>query len=742
MTRPVIYAFFIMMMAAPALAQQLSTRSPGELRQLLQESKLDSNRILILHALGRTYLDQVYSNKKQHSMDTAIEIFNHAVRLSDTLQLKHLRYESMELEGQAYLTRGNSVEGKKRFFELAAIYHLKGDIGREARAWCLLALRMNHERENQPDIEAFFDKAITLYKQAHNIKGEAEVRAYLADYLFQSNMPSKAENELLLALDLLHQVRATNVSRVYYLLSVVNRYRGSYEKSLLYATECVENAERYQDLAPIDIPYGELALVYDELGRAEESCQWYRKTLNERLAQKDDRVIVFRTAGFLIRQLIKLKKSRNALALMDSLATATPPQGQFEKAIVAQNFACCFDALKQYAEAERYFLAMTASLRDAPWDQELISIGNMDAGRFYLQRGQFKKAHVYLDTALAYSRDARLLDQRALLQMLFTADSALGNYSTAIKYLQRCQFINDSIYNERKSRQIEELTIQYETQKKEQNIRLLEKERRLQQNELIKEQNTKRWIVGVTLLLVVITGLLVNYSRLKQRTNRKLRIQQRQIEKKNDSLQHLVEEKEWLVKEIHHRVKNNFQIVMALLRTQAAYLQGSEAIQAVTESQQRIQAMSLVHQKLYQSDNLSAINMADYIHELIDCLKDSFHTGYTIRFNLQIEPVKLDVSHCVPLGLILNEAVTNAIKHAFPGKKEGVIHISLKSISHNHFLLSIKDNGTGLPATFDSARQTSMGMKLMRGLSGDLDATFQVNNNGGTEILLDFASEA
>src|SRR4029079_13910609 len=125
--------------------------------------------------------------------------------------------------------------------------------------------------------------------------------------------------------------------------------------------------------------------------------------------------------------------------------------------------------------------------------------------------------------------------------------------------------------------------------------------------------------------------------------------QQNQIEKKNDSLQNLVAEKEWLVREIHHRVKNNFHIVMGLLRTQAAYLQGEEAIQAVTESSQGIQAMSLVHQKLYQSENLSAINMVDYIHELIDYLKDSFHTGNTIRFNLQIDPVTFTVSYCVPV---------------------------------------------------------------------------------------------
>ena len=593
----------------------------------------------------------------------------------------------------------------------------------------------------QPLSDKSLDKLraeINLYRQARNIDSEVAARKQLADYLYSSGKFTLADNELLQVIDILHKSGNDRVCHVYLTLSEMNRYRGSYEKALLYATKCVENAELYKDTANTGIFYGEIALVYDELGRSEESSLWYRKTLEKRIQTKKDGNIIFRTAGFLIRQLIKLKRSKEALALMDSVVAVKSPQNSLEKGIIAQNYAYCFDGLKRYREAEKYFLTMSAFYKGTTVEREIISIANMDLGRFYLQRGQFKKAHTYLDTALIYRADDRLLDVRDLFQMLFTADSALANYAAAVKDLRQYQVLNDSIFNERKSRQIEELTIQYETEKKEQSIRFLEKEGRLQQNRLIQVQNTGSWILGVAILLMIIVGLLINHSRLKQRTNRELQVQQKQIEKKNHSLQGLVAEKEWLVREIHHRVKNNFHMVMGLLRTQSEYLQGEEAIQAVTESQQRIQAMSLVHQKLYQSDNLSAINMAHYIHELVDYLKDSFRTGRTIQFNLQIEPVNLDVSHCVPLGLILNEAITNSLKHAFPDKKEGVINISFKRTWQNHFQLSIKDNGVGLPETIDSKKQASMGMKLMRGLSGDIDATFQIKNNGGTEIVLDF----
>ncbi|ACU61756.1 signal transduction histidine kinase [Chitinophaga pinensis DSM 2588] len=737
MMKFLLYTFFAILFFLPVQGQQLLRKSPDELRQLLQKSEQDSNRILILHAMSRIYLNQVFGDKKETLMDTVIDIIDHAIRLSDTLHLKRFRLEGMLMKGEAYLVKGDIPEGEKRFFELAAIYHKDGDINAEAHTLVWLAMNLKWEKKDTSRIPALYDKAITLYKKVGSVDGEADVRMQLADYRLLLKQFNLAERELLQALALFRQTGNKKVSNVYYLLSVVDRYRGAYEKSLLYATKCVETTAQNTDTLDVCLFYGELALVYDELGRREESVYWYRKTLQMRIQGNIDRAVIFRTASFIISQLIKLNRKKEALALMDSLVMGGPPQTKYEKAVVAQNYAYCYDALKQYAVAEQYFLQMAGYLKDHSFDAEEVILSNKDIGRFYLQRKQFEKAHIYLNKVLPDKWQLRLTDQRELFRMLFIADSALGNYTTAIKDLQQYQSINDSLYNERKSRQIEELIIQYETDKKEQNIRLLEKEKRIQQNELLKEHNTRRWIIGATFLLIIIIGLLLNYSRLKTRTNRELKAQQKLIEKKNESLQHLVGEKEWLVKEIHHRVKNNFHMVMGLLHTQAAYLHGEEARQAITESQQRIRAMSLVHQRLYQSEDLSAINMVEYIHELIDCLKDSLHTGRAIQFNLQIDPVNLNVTNCIPIGLILNEAVTNAIKHAFPNK-EGRIDISLKRMNQDHFLLIVKDNGIGLPPDFDGTKQASMGMKLMQGLSDDLDASFQVNNNNGTEILLEF----
>lgn len=220
--------------------------------------------------------------------------------------------------------------------------------------------------------------------------------------------------------------------------------------------------------------------------------------------------------------------------------------------------------------------------------------------------------------------------------------------------------------------------------------------------------------------------------------NRKLRDQQKEIQKTNVSLQHLVKEKDWLVQEIHHRVKNNFHMVNGLLAAQIGYLKNEDAIKAIGESQHRIQAMSLIHQKLYQSESFSAIDISDYIRELVDYLRDSFNIRKTIQFKLNLEPVKLDLSRCIPLGLILNEAITNAIKYAFGRDQEGVISISLTYGNPRQLVLVVSDNGAGLPPGFKIDTSDSMGMTLMQGLSEDMEGSFTIGNHNGTEIRISF----
>ena len=143
-------------------------------------------------------------------------------------------------------------------------------------------------------------------------------------------------------------------------------------------------------------------------------------------------------------------------------------------------------------------------------------------------------------------------------------------------------------------------------------------------------------------------------------------------------------------------------------------------------------------QKLYNSENLSTIDIPSYIRELVSYLSDSFNTGQRIKFEFNTVPLQLDVSQAVPLGLILNEAITNSIKYAFPDSRNGVISISLSNTTPNHYLLSISDNGIGMPPQAGNKKPGSLGMSLMKGLSEDLDGALSIESNNGTTIKISF----
>lgn len=195
----------------------------------------------------------------------------------------------------------------------------------------------------------------------------------------------------------------------------------------------------------------------------------------------------------------------------------------------------------------------------------------------------------------------------------------------------------------------------------------------------------------------------------------------------------MLNEKDILLREIHHRVKNNLQIISSLLNMQSKYLSDEKTKAIVTDSQNRIKSMSLIHQKLYQEENLTGIDTNLYFTELIDSLSLSYGLDKkALSFVIEIEPLFLDVDTLIPLGLIVNEVITNAFKYGVD-KNNGAFTFIFRKVNEELDLF-VKDNGQGIHKDFEPKKSKSYGMKLIHSLGKKLKADIHFKNNQGLEI--------
>jgi two-component sensor histidine kinase len=213
-------------------------------------------------------------------------------------------------------------------------------------------------------------------------------------------------------------------------------------------------------------------------------------------------------------------------------------------------------------------------------------------------------------------------------------------------------------------------------------------------------------------------------------------IERQQIEAQ---LRASLQEKDVLLKEVHHRVKNNMQMISSLLKLQVDSIQDPETLKPFIESQQRIKAMALVHEKLYQNSNLAKINFTDYVHQLVKELFHSFNiTRSRIRLLIEIAEIDLSVDVAIPCGLIINELVSNALKYAFPNGRSGKIHIffapdTSKFTAHNsQYILSIRDDGIGIEKSINLQNIETLGLQLVYALTEQVRGTIKLDRTKGT----------
>ena len=517
---------------------------------------------------------------------------------------------------------------------------------------------------------------------------------------------------------------------------------GQQIKAVDYSIRAVRAAEQYRlkgrELGDI---YNKAAISYSQTMQYDTAIEYSKKAIAA-AEQTQDINLILSSYFNLAVTLPDLKREKEALDLLDTMLKKYPANDEEYQFMAYYLYTNIYLNQNKYKEAGIYFNKILKIATRARYSPQNKSTFLFTAIRYYIATKQYAPARKYLlEQSQMLEENFNLPDKTKNEEFLFMVDSASANYLSAIGHYQQYHRFKDSIFSVDKLKQVKALSVKFQTEEKDKNIKLLKQQDKLQKEKIHSDSVMRYVLIGSLILLILFICLLYNRYWLKQRTNKELKLQQQQIYEQNELLKKFLAEKEWLLKEIHHRVKNNLQIVISLLNTQSAYLDNKDALLAIQNSQHRMHAMSLIHQKLYQSDNLATIDMSWYIYELVNYLKECFDMDRRISYKLDTERVDLDVAQAVPLGLILNEAISNAIKYAFPEQQKGQILISLKKIADSSYQLIIADDGVGLPADFELENRESLGMNLMVGLSDQVDGTFNVENNNGLTVTITFTKK-
>ncbi|MEM8524793.1 MAG: histidine kinase dimerization/phosphoacceptor domain -containing protein [Bacteroidota bacterium] len=307
---------------------------------------------------------------------------------------------------------------------------------------------------------------------------------------------------------------------------------------------------------------------------------------------------------------------------------------------------------------------------------------------------------------------------------------AMGDYKQALAYEKRAETYEIEDLKERIASMESELIVKYETAEKNKLIDL-------QSSQLQQQKRIQQLSFGIGGLLILLLGGLFLTYRSNQKRNRQLQELNNDLEDTNTQLDQRNAQNELLLKEIHHRVKNNLETVSSLLELQSAQVEDDEVQSVMQASQSRVQSMSILHQKLYQRENLASIEMKDYFKNLAESVLDTYDAWEKMNIEYDMSEMELDVDTAVPIGLIVNELLTNALKYAFPDGEKGKVYLSLKQVQPKGLQLLVADNGIGRSANTPS-QGTGFGSQLVALLTRQLCGTMREERDNGIRYVFDF----
>lgn len=690
-------------------------------------SATGEKKIRLLLELAIYYLHQpgTYTGH----LDSAASFIAAARKTAFDTKLTKWQLECDALQGERLFQQGDQPASDRLFAAVVNSFKQEDRSKRKAMVWHQWALNVPF---NDPNRIKYLEKAFDQYQQLGLKEHAIEVMSDIVTAYFIFDW-STAEKKLYEVLALEKAAGYRHVMDTYYVISYLKGTTSDYIGAVNYNDSCVASMTATGDSMLYSLVCSRMGYVYYYLGDGDRAYTWYRKGME----RKDLEPQLFWYKNFLY-----LPRSSNAydnnpketLGWIKDILARYPPQGRLDSMEVMCNYGLLYEALGQPREAEAYYLRILEDIGQYPREHTHgIRIDyQYFAGDFYFNQKKYARARTLLEMCLQLSKGKEFpRNLKECYLLLSKLDSIAGNYQGALANYKQYKLFADSSFSISQRFKSQEFNVIYETAKKDKDIQLLQQEGLLQDAALQRAEQTRNIVIAGLALLALIMALLYNQYRIKRKSALL-------IEQKNKALEQLVDEKEWLLKEVHHRVKNSLQTVVSLLELQTGNLRG-DPLSAIQSSQNRIFATSLLHQKLYQTDNRSSVNMNMYLPELVYYLQEAFNTRNSIHFEINIQSIELDISQAVSIGIIINEVITNAIKHAFPGDTgHNEIRVSMAMIEGDTAELLIADNGKGIPIKAHPVQEEGLGLKLVRGLTEDIDGEVQIISGAGTIVFIRF----
>ena len=510
-------------------------------------------------------------------------------------------------------------------------------------------------------------------------------------------------------------------------MGVAYYMRGNYELALRNYLNALSLMNTYSPRTNVSKLMNNIGLVYRSRKDYPNAIRYYQSSLVIKREDNDEKGILNTTLN--IGSAFQRQEQFDSAYYYANEAKMMAEKLSIKKDMILSkvNMGAALASLGKTAEAIPLLQATEKEAIENNFKQALPTIYESFGSMYKNERNMSMSLHYYFK-ALALAQEANNLEQTAIFLKEIAKTFAMdGDFKNAYNYSDSSKTMYDSLLNIENSRQVNEMSAVYETSEKENEIQKLNSNNRIHQTAISARKNERNYFILSTLLFIGLS--VISYSAYKgnRRKKNQLDIQNKLIEK---SLQ----EKEILLKEIHHRVKNNLQIVSSLLSLQSNYISDERALDAVRESKNRVQSMAIIHQHLYQDESMVNIDVKEYVEKLTDYLFQSYNIhDDNIKLEMDIQPLRLDVDTLVPLGLVLNELINNCLKYAFPTNKNGKIKVILKQDDYA-LRLSVYDNGIGIQGKESHFDQNSFGHKMINAFMKKLKGEIRIYNEDGTKV--------